>query len=171
MSTVLKANNPSHNTPSPLHPDKFQCAIVVAEWNPQITDALLRGATDTLLSAGVKEQNIRVIHVPGTVELVYGATLALERLHPQAVIVLGCVIRGDTPHFDYVCDSVTQGVTLLNTRLQAPVIFGVLTVDNTPQALDRAGGRLGNKGSECAEVAIKMANLHASLCPPTSRNS
>lgn len=163
MSTILKTQQQAAPLPVPADAATFRCTVVVAEWNPHITDALLKGAVDTLRAADVKEENIEVIHVPGTVELVYGATLALEHCRPDAVIVIGCVIRGDTPHFDYVCDSVTQGVTMLNTRGKAPVVFGVLTVNNEQQALERAGGRLGNKGSECAAVAIKMANLQSRL--------
>ena len=148
-------------------------AIVVADWNSEITHALAQGAIDTLLKHGVQEWNIDVMHVPGTVELTYGAALYVNGckgvnggLRANAVIVIGCVIKGDTPHFDYVCQSVTQGVTMLNcTMLQpdsfrtCPVIFSVLTTLDKQQALDRAGGRLGNKGVEGAITAIKMANL------------
>ena len=152
-------------------------AIVVADWNSEITHALAQGAIDTLLKHGVQEWNIDVMHVPGTVELTYGAALYVsgkktfgnERRSADAVIVIGCVIQGDTPHFDYVCQSVTQGVTILNAQGRAycdyyaprccPVIFSVLTTLDKQQALDRAGGRLGNKGGEGAVTAIKMANL------------
>ena len=143
-------------------------AIVVADWNSEITHALAQGAIDTLLKHGVQEENIDVMHVPGTVELTYGAslyTLGVKQFgYPMssanAVIVIGCVIKGDTPHFDYVCQSVTQGVTLLNAAERGcPVIFSVLTTLDKQQALDRAGGRLGNKGVEGAVTAIKMANL------------
>ena len=98
--------------------------------------------------------------MPGTVELTFGASALIEESLFDAVIVFGCVVRGDTPHFDYVCQSVTQGVTSLNADCDIPVIFGVLTVNNEQQALDRAGGCLGNKGAEAAVAAIKMANLH-----------
>ena len=147
-------------------------AIVVADWNSEITHALAKGAIDTLLKHGVKEWNIDVMHVPGTVELTHGAALYVndcKRVNgssAHAVIVIGCVIKGDTPHFDYVCQSVTQGVTMLNCamiqaewRHSSPVIFSVLTTLDKQQALDRAGGRLGNKGVEGAVTAIKMANL------------
>lgn len=143
-------------------------AIVVADWNSEITHALAQGAIDTLIKHGVEEENIHITHVPGTVELTYGANMAMREKHSlksvSAVIVIGCVIKGDTPHFDYVCQSVTQGVTLLNARApiestSCPVIFSVLTTLDKQQALDRAGGTLGNKGVEGAITAIKMANL------------
>ena len=142
-------------------------AIIVADWNSDITFALAQGAIDTLVKHGVKEEHISVTHVPGTVELTYAAAKTIRRVwgKPDAVIVIGCVIRGDTPHFDYVCQSVTQGVTILNAGLTnwggkpTPVIFSVLTTDNKQQALDRAGGKLGNKGVEGAVTAIRMANM------------
>lgn len=138
-------------------------AIIVADWNADITYALCQGAIDTLIANGAEATNIDVTHVPGTVELTYAAA----RLFPQvneapaydAVIVIGCVIQGDTPHFDYVCQSVTQGVATLNAKGQIPVIFSVLTTLNKQQAIDRAGGCLGNKGVEGAVTAIKMANI------------
>ncbi len=141
-------------------------AIIVADWNSDITFALLEGAISTFVKAGVQEENIEVIHVPGTVELTYAAakvasawqrtTNAEQR---KAIVVIGCVIQGDTPHFDYVCQSVTQGVTILNAKAEVPVIFSVLTTLDKQQALDRCGGCLGNKGVEGAFTAMKMANL------------
>ena len=134
-------------------------AIVVADWNSEITYAMAQGAVDTLVKHGVQEDNIDLIHVPGTVELTYGAARIMREEHVNAVIVIGCVIQGETPHFDYVCQSVTQGVAALNAQGKVPVIFSVLTVLNQQQALDRCGGRLGNKGVEGAYTAIRMANL------------
>ena len=134
-------------------------AIVVADWNSDITYPMVEGARKTLLEHGVDDDNLIILHVPGTVELTYAARRVMEMEHPHAIIVIGCVIQGDTPHFDYVCQSVTQGVTILNTQGKCPVIFSVLTVLNKQQALDRAGGRLGNKGIEGAVTAIRMANL------------
>lgn len=146
--------------------------IIVADWNSDITFRLCQGALDTLLKHGALEKNIKVQHVPGTVELTYAAARAMDgwliesnnNLRPDAIIVIGCVIKGDTPHFDYVCQSVTQGVTELNLHGSIPVIFSVLTTLNHQQALDRAGGKLGNKGVEGAITAIKMA--HLKNCPP-----
>ena len=134
-------------------------AIVVADWNSEITFALTQGAIDTLVKHGVPAENIDVIHVPGTIELTYGAARITKEERVDAVIVIGCVIQGETPHFDYVCQSVTQGVAMLNAQGKVPVIFSVLTVLNQQQALDRCGGKLGNKGIEGAYTAIRMANL------------
>lgn len=134
-------------------------AIIVADWNSEITFALAQGAIDTLVKQGVKEDHISVTHVPGTVELTYAAA-KMQTQAVSAIIVIGCVIQGDTPHFDYVCQSVTQGITKLNAKGEIPVIFSVLTTLNKQQALDRAGGKLGNKGVEGAITAIRMANLN-----------
>lgn len=135
-------------------------AIIVADWNKEITYALAEGAIDTLLKQGVKDNHISITHVPGTVELTFAAQRVISVKQPDAVIVIGCVIQGETPHFDYVCQSVTQGVTILNAKGQVPVVFSVLTTLNKQQALDRAGGKLGNKGVEGAITAIQMANIH-----------
>ena len=133
-------------------------AVVAAEWNSNITDALLDGALKRFVQAGIPKD---AIDVPGTVELTYAAAYLIERVRGYAgIIVLGCVIRGETSHYDYVCQSVTQGVTMLNARAMVPVIFGVLTTENEQQALDRAGGKLGNKGAEAAECAIKMCDFN-----------
>ena len=134
-------------------------AIVVADWNSEITYKMAQGAIDTFVKHGVQEENIDVIHVPGTVELTYGAARIMREERIDAVVVIVCVIQGETPHFDYVCQSVTQGVAALNAQGKVPVIFSVLTVLNQQQALDRCGGRLGNKGIEGAYTAIRMANL------------
>ena len=132
-------------------------AIIVADWNSEITYAMAEGAITTLREHGVTDEHITVVHVPGTVELTYAASRQMD--DNDAVIVIGCVIKGDTPHFDYVCQSVTQGVTLLNSEGKTPVIFSVLTTLDKQQALDRAGGKLGNKGVEGAVTAIRMANI------------
>ncbi len=134
-------------------------AIVVADWNSEITYAMAQGAIDTFIKHGVEEDNIDVIHVPGAVELTFGAARVMKEERVNAVIVIGCVIQGDTPHFDYVCQSVTQGVAALNVQGKVPVIFSVLTTLNKQQALDRCGGKLGNKRIEGAYTAIRMANL------------
>lgn len=135
-------------------------AIVVADWNSEITYAMAQGAIDTLVKHGVQEDNIDLCHVPGTVELTYAAARMIhEEPRLSAVIIIGCVIQGETPHFDYVCQSVTQGMTSLNVQAKVPVIFSVLTTLNKQQALDRCGGKLGNKGIEGAYTAIRMANL------------
>ena len=165
MATIhqnLSDYNPE-TLPNAATLSKQRFAIAVADWNSEITYALRDGAIDTLLKHGVKEENIEVIHVPGAFELTYAAKRLVEQDKYNSIIVLGCVIQGDTPHFDYVCQGVTMGITMLNCRPDSqpslPVIFGLLTVDNQQQALDRAGGIHGNKGTEAAITAIKMANL------------
>lgn len=153
MSTTMHGAAPK--TPLPSTPD-IRVAIVRAEWNGHITSALTNGALELFAAQGIAKENIDVFDVPGAVELTFAASQLIEVSLYDAVIVFGCVIRGGTPHFDYVCQSVTQGITSLNADCDIPVIFGVLTVDCEQDALDRAGGRLGNKGTEAAEAAIKM---------------
>lgn len=137
--------------------------IVVAEWNYEITGALAQGALDTLKRHGAKEEDILVKHVPGSFELTLGAQYLAEYSNVDAILALGCVIQGETRHFDFICQGVTQGITSLNMKYNKPVIFGLLTTDNQQQALDRAGGRLGNKGDEAAVTAIKMLALRNDL--------
>ena len=157
MSTLLEKSR-SQDVSIPSGKDKV-VGIVVSEWNTPITEALLKGATDTLLAAGVKEDDIIIEYVPGTVELTFGAKVLVEQTLAHAVITLGCVIQGDTRHFDYVCHSVTKGIKKLNLQYDTPVIFGVLTTDNMEQAEARAGGSHGNKGEDCAIAALKMIAL------------
>lgn len=153
MSTSLSHSAPTGSLP---RVDGMTVAIVAAEWNGHITGALTQGALDVFRREGFDDSQIKVFHVPGAVELTFAASQLIETSAFDAIIVFGCVIRGGTPHFDYVCQSVTQGITSLNADCDTPVIFGVLTVDTEQDALDRAGGCLGNKGSEAAEAAIKM---------------
>ena len=153
MSTSLSCGAPK--TPLPKVED-MRVAIVAAEWNCHITNALTDGALAVFKAEGFRKDQVDVFHVPGAVELTFAASQLIEASLYDAIIVFGCVIRGGTPHFDYVCQSVTQGITSLNADCDIPVIFGVLTVDCEQDALDRAGGALGNKGSEAAEAAIKM---------------
>ena len=145
-------------------------AIAVADWNSEITYALLEGAYDTLVKHGVQENNIKVVHVPGTFELTYAANKLQQEQSYDAIIAIGCVIQGDTPHFDYICQGVSYGLSKLNadnfmdfTKRKGPVIFSVLTTLTKQQAIDRAGGALGNKGVEGAITAIKMANIDTAL--------
>ena len=133
--------------------------IVVAEWNHDITGALLDGAVKTLEKHGTIPENIHVKTVPGSFELVYGAQQMCKNDGFDAIIILGSVISGETPHFDYICQGVTQGIAYLNAVQNIPVIYGLLTTNDHQQAADRAGGRLGNKGDECAVTAIKMAKF------------
>ena len=137
--------------------------IVVSEWNHNITGTLLQGAHDTLLKQGVKEEDILIKTVPGSFELIFGAAQMVKSEKVDAVIAIGCVIRGDTPHFDYICQGTTQGLAELNVTGDIPVIYGLLTCNNLQQAQDRAGGILGNKGDECAVDAIKMVDYRRKI--------
>ena len=132
---------------------------MVAEWNPEITGALLDGAVGTLEKHGAIPENIHVKTVPGSFELIYGAHQMTLNGSFDAIIVLGSVIRGETPHFDYICQGVTAGIAHLNATSEIPVIYGLLTTEDLQQAKDRSGGKLGNKGDECAIDAIKMAKF------------
>lgn len=134
-------------------------ALVVSDWNREITGALEQGAIDTLLEHGVLNENIHVRHVPGSFELPLGGQIVIESLHPDAVILLGCVIQGETRHFDFICDAVSRGCMDLGLKTGIPVIFGVLTTQDLQQAIDRAGGKHGNKGTEAAITALKMIQL------------
>lgn len=138
-------------------------AIVTSEWNTPITGALQEGAVEALLRHGAKAENIIIEKVPGSFELVFGASQFVKRGNVDAVIALGCVIRGYTPHFDYVCQGTTQGLAHLNTIGEIPVIYGLITTTTLQQAEARAGGYLGNKGEECAIVAIKMVDYTCKL--------
>ena len=133
--------------------------IVVSEWNKEITGALLKGAVSTLQRHGAIPENIHVKRVPGSFELIYGAHQMSRNDGYDAIIVLGSVIRGETPHFDYICSGVSYGIARLNATSAIPVIFGLLTTNDLQQAKDRSGGKLGNKGDECAIDAIKMAKF------------
>ena len=137
--------------------------IVVSEWNYNITGKLLEGALKTLKKHGATDENIMVKTVPGSFELVFGANQFIEYTEVDAIIVIGCVVRGDTPHFDYVCMGTTQGVAQLNATGNVPVIYGLITTNTMEQAEARAGGKLGNKGDECAITAIKMIDFAWSL--------
>ena len=132
--------------------------IVVSEWNNDITDKLLDGAVKTLRKNGVSENNITVARVPGSFELIFGASQMIKYGYVDAIIAIGCVVRGDTPHFDYICEATSQGIGMLNATSSKPVIFGLITVNNMEQAEERAGGKLGNKGDEFAVTAIKMVD-------------
>lgn len=148
-----------------LIPDasKMSFGIVVSEWNPEVTNALLQGAYDTLIKHGTKAENIHIVHVPGSFELIFGSQQMIVNTEVNAVIALGSVVRGGTPHFEYVCQGTTEGIAKLNTESDIPVIFGLLTTDDMQQALDRAGGIHGNKGTEAAVTAIKMVKLFCTL--------
>ncbi|MEK9566601.1 MAG: 6,7-dimethyl-8-ribityllumazine synthase [Flavobacteriaceae bacterium] len=138
----------------------FTIHIVVSQWNKEITTPLSEGAIETLKKHGVRVENIKVWEVPGSFELIYGAKKA-QSFNPDAVIAVGSVIKGETMHFDFVCQAVSQGIKDLNVASEVPVIFCVLTDDTVQQAKDRSGGKHGNKGTEAAVAALQMSQLRA----------
>jgi len=138
---------------------KFRFGIVVSEWNPEITENLFLGAEEALLENGTIKENILRWDVPGSFELIYGCKKMIETKKLDAIIAIGNVIQGETKHFDFVCDGVTQGIKDLNIKYDVPIIFCVLTDNTKQQSLDRSGGIHGNKGVESAIAAIKMAAL------------
>ena len=161
MATQLKNLSDFSHTTVP-NGSAFKFAIAVAEWNAEITGSLYNGALETLLKHGVAADNILSVAVPGSFELTAAADILLQK-HEEldAVICLGCVIQGDTKHFDFICNAVANGITQVSIKHNKPVIFGVLTTNDLQQAIDRAGGKHGNKGDEAAITALKMAELSA----------
>jgi len=153
MATVNLSEYDINSVPSAKG---MRFGIIISEWNNEITEALYTGANNTLIKHGVKPADIVKEYVPGTFELTYGAKLMMNYRDLDAIIVLGCVIQGETRHFDFICQGVAQGITEINREGKMPVVFGVLTTDNQQQAMDRAGGKHGNKGDEAAVTAIKM---------------
>ena len=137
----------------------FRFGIVVSEWNDHITEGLYKGAIEALLDCGALQENIVRWNVPGSFELIFGAKKMIETQNVNCVITIGSVIKGETQHFDFVCDGVTQGIKDLNIKYDVPVIFCVLTDNNEQQSIDRSGGIHGNKGTEAAIAAIKMVAL------------
>lgn len=158
MATVLK-NLSSYDPDSIPNGKGKRIGIVVSEWNRSITGNLLKGAYNTLIKFGVESDDIVIEYVPGSFELTFGAKVILEKSNVDSVIILGCVIQGETPHFTFVCDSVTEGTTQLNLKYNVPVIFGLLTTNTQEQAIARSGGIHGNKGDEAAITALKMIEL------------
>ena len=157
----MKKTNLSDYDPTTIPSGKlFRIAVVAAEWNAKVTEPMLKGAVDTLLEHGVKEDNIIIKHVPGTYELPYAAEWLIANNDVlDAVICIGCVIQGETRHFEFICQAVSQGLVNVSIKNDVPVIFSVLTCDTMQQALDRAGGKHGNKGVEGAVTALKMCKF------------
>lgn len=143
--------------------ENFRFGIVVSEWNETITEGLTKGAIETFIENGAAKKNIQRWNVPGSFELIYGVKKMVETQNLDAVIAIGSVVKGETKHFDFVCDGVTQGIKDINLQQNIPVIFCLLTDDTMQQAIDRSGGKHGNKGVECAVAAIKMAVLKNSI--------
>lgn len=157
MATANKNLSDYDKTTIPNAKD-FRFGIVVSEWNETITEGLYKGAYEALIDCGAKDENIIRWDVPGSFELIYGSKKMQEH-RVNAVIAIGCVIQGQTKHFDFVCDGVTQGIKDLNILHDTPVIFCVLTDNTMEQSIARSGGKHGNKGTEAAIAAIKMAEL------------
>lgn len=158
MATVNK--NLSHYDKNTIPNAKdFRFGIVVSEWNDTITGGLYKGAVETLAENGVSVENIITWSVPGSYELIYGSKRMIQTQKVDAVIAIGSVIQGETKHFDFVCEAVAQGIKDLNVQTDTPVVFCVLTDNNMQQAIDRSGGIHGNKGTEAAVVAMRMADL------------
>ena len=162
MSTQLKNLSDFSNTDVPSAA-VYRFGIVVSEWNAEITNALYQGAYESLIDHGALPDNIFTYSVPGSFELTSGADILLKNSKLDAVICLGCVIQGETRHFDFICNAVANGIANVAVKYSKPVIFGVLTTGNQQQAIDRAGGKHGNKGVEAAVTAIKMAALAETL--------
>lgn len=158
MATANKNLSAYDKTTIPNAKD-LRFGIVVSEWNEAITEGLYNGAIEALLDCGAQEENVIRWNVPGSFELTFGAKKMIESKKVDAVIAIGSVIQGETKHFDFVCSATAQGIMDLNVRAQVPVIFCVLTDNNMQQAIDRSGGKHGNKGAEAAIAAIKMASL------------
>ncbi|MFM8432053.1 MAG: 6,7-dimethyl-8-ribityllumazine synthase [Bacteroidota bacterium] len=161
MATHLK--NLSDYDATGISAEGMRFSIVVSDWNTRVTGALLDGAVQALRELGCKDTDLQIHRVPGSYELPTGAKWAAETNKPDAVICLGCVIQGETRHFDFICQAVAQGLMDLNLSFGIPFIFGVLTPENMDQALDRSGGKHGNKGIEAAVSAVKMCLLRTKL--------
>ncbi len=156
-STQKNLSDYSQKGVSDISNKKF--ALVVSEWNTDVTESLYAGAIQTLKENGAHKENLIRVDVPGSFELSLGAQKMAQREEIDAVICIGCVIQGETKHFDFICDAVAHGITNVSLKYDKPVIFGVLTPNTQKQALDRAGGKHGNKGDEAAITAIKMLSL------------
>lgn len=160
MATANKNLSAYDKTTIPNAKD-LRFGIVVSEWNPEITEGLYEGAKDALVDCGASLGNIIRWNVPGSFELTFGCKRLIESGDVDAVIAIGSVIQGETKHFDFVCSATAQGIMDLNVLTEVPVIFCVLTDNTMQQAKDRSGGKHGNKGTEAAVAAIKMATLHS----------
>lgn len=156
MSSSEK-KSPSNFKVKLVFPDSIKIGVVVSEWHPEITEALYLGAEKFLLENGIKKENILRKNVPGSFELPLGAQLLAEKT--KAIICLGCVIKGETDHYDFICQAVSKGIMDVSLAHSKPVAFGVLTTHNVEQALNRAGGKFGNKGEDAAYTVLKMLSI------------
>src|SRR6056300_201961 len=162
MATAL-SNLSDYNAEDVPNANGLRIGLIVSQWNKEITHALYKGAVETLISHGVKDQDIITFHVPGSFELPFGASKMIDKHAPDAVIVIGSVIQGETKHFDFVCQATAQGVKDVGLKYDKPAIFCVLTDNNMQQAIDRSGGKHGNKGVEAALACLKMIDLKKNL--------
>ncbi len=162
MATINK-NLSEYNRQHIPNAESLRFGIVVSEWNPHITENLLQGALQAFKENGALEENIIIWHVPGSYELIYGSHQMVKTQEVDAVLAIGSVIEGETKHFDFVCEAVSQGIKDINIQTDTPAIFCLLTDRNEQQAIDRSGGKHGNKGIECAVAAIQMADLKKRL--------
>jgi 6,7-dimethyl-8-ribityllumazine synthase len=162
MATALR-NLSEYNKDFVPNGADYTIGIVVSEWNDDITFNLLKGAKEALLENGVLEENIHIHLVPGAFELPLGAQLLLESSFLDGIIAIGCVIQGETKHFDYVCEAASSGIANLNLKYNLPISFCLLTDNTLQQSIDRSGGKHGNKGIECAIACMKMIDLKRSL--------
>lgn len=162
MATHLKSLSDFSHTSIPQGED-FKFGIVTAQWNAEVTGSLYNAAVLLLEKQGVKTENIIEVTVPGSFELTSGADILLSKRNVDAVICLGCVIKGETPHFDFICNAVANGISQVSIKHNKPVIFGVLTTNTLEQAQERSGGKHGNKGEEAAATALLMAELQNNL--------
>ena len=143
-----------------LNGSSLKVTIVVSKWNSKITESLYKGSCSKLKKLGVKRENISRINVSGSFELIFGCKLAIKNNKPDSIIAIGSLIKGETKHFDFICNAVTNGIKDLNILFDIPVIFSVLTDNNIDQAINRSGGKYGNKGEEAAIAAVEMALLN-----------
>ena len=169
MASALH-NLSDYNDSNIPHAGDMQFGIAVADWNAEITHSLFRGCLDTLLKHGAAESQIYTVQVPGAFELPQAARMLIASRKLDAVICLGCVIRGETAHNEYINTAVAHGLTNLSLTSGKPVVYGVLTPDNQQQGLDRAGGKYGNKGIEAAVTALRMAQLARTLTKSEERS-
>ncbi|AWU39473.1 bifunctional riboflavin synthase subunit beta [Blattabacterium punctulatus CPU2] len=142
---------------------KLKFAIIVAKWNPDVTKKLYKGAYETLIQSGILKEEIKTWEVPGSYELIYSAKKIAFCYNFDSIIVIGSLIKGETHHFDYLCQAISQGIKDINIKYDVPVIFCVLTDKNKKQSFDRSGGKIGNKGIECAKTALYMAFFKNSI--------
>ena len=154
----MLSKDPNNINVNITNPEKIKITLVVSEWHSEITNKLFEGARNFLIKNGLLEENLKRLDVPGSFELIYGCRIA-QNNDQHAVIAIGCVVKGETPHFDFICNAVSTGIKDLNILYKTPVIFCVLTDNNIKQSLERSGGKYGNKGEDSALAALKLISI------------